>query len=136
MSNKKTVGLIILIVMVGALWLQNHKWSPDIQHKGVIISSWNSGMGAADENTTNLDDQKLTFTASIWNDSTEQAYVKDVSMKLPNSLRSHMLSGDTVFHVNQLLDPNANYQIKGELILDTKDMTKQEIVNLGSIQGF
>ncbi|MFD0678323.1 MULTISPECIES: hypothetical protein [unclassified Paenibacillus] len=93
-------------------------------------------MGAVDENTTNLDKQKLSFTATIWNDSTEKNYVNVVKMKLPDSLHSHVISGNTVFPVDQLLNPNAYYQVKGELILDTKGMTKQEVVNLGNIQGF
>lgn len=137
MSNRKSIGLIILllIVVVGVLWLQNHR-SPEIQHKGVVISSWNSGMGAVSENAINFDMQKLSFTANIWNDSTEQSYVKVVKMHLPDSLRSRILSGDTIFQINQLLNPNANYQVTGELILDTKGMTKQDIVSLGSIQGF
>lgn len=39
----------------------------------------------------------MPLAATIWNDSTEQTYVNDVKMKLPDSLRSHVISGDTVF---------------------------------------
>lgn len=30
--------IVFLIVVVGALWLQNHKWSPDIQHKVLSLA--------------------------------------------------------------------------------------------------
>jgi hypothetical protein len=139
MPKKKTIGFItvLLIVMVGAFWLQNHKWSPDIQHKGVVISNWNSGMGAVDEdNLNNLDKQKLSFTATIWNDSTKQTYITDVKLIVPETLRSRILTGDTVVSVNRELNLNASYQVKGDLILDTKGMTKEEVVNLGNIQEF
>jgi hypothetical protein len=72
----------------------------------------------------------------IWNDSTQSAYVTDVKIYLPDSLRAHILTGDVVLSVNQSLESNATYQVKGELILDTTGMTKQEVVNLGNIHGF
>lgn len=129
-------AVILLIVLVGFLWLQNRQGSPPIQHQGVVVNNWNSALGAAEENSKNLERQKLSFWATVWNDSTEPSFVANVKMKMPDSLRTHILSGETVFFVNQSLEPNATYEVKGELILDTQGMTKQDIINLGKIEGF
>lgn len=133
---KKVIKTFVFLglVIAGIWWGRNREWSAPIQHRGVLVSTWNSGLGAID-NTTH-DRQKLSFWATVWNDSTQSAYVTDVKINLPDSLREHILIGDTIFSVNQSLDPNATYQVKGELILDTKGMSKQEVVNLGNIQGF
>ena len=139
MLRKLITGVIIaVVVIVGSWswWMKSRDVSSPVQHQGVVANNWSSAWGAVDGDMTSLDKQKLSFWVTVWNDSTQQSYVKDVKMKLPDSLLAHVLSGDTVITVNKFLNANASYQVNGALILDTKGMTKQEIVNLGEIQGF
>jgi hypothetical protein len=134
---RRPIALTILIVLAigGVVWLRNYKaLSPPNPQSGVEVSSWNSGMGAVSSN--NFNEQKLSFTANVWNNTNHTVYITGVAVNLPDSLRNHVLSGGTLVAVNKSLAPNAKYKITGQFILDTKQMTKEQIVSLGGIQGF
>ncbi|MGD8191687.1 hypothetical protein ACQCN2_17030 [Brevibacillus ginsengisoli] len=136
MKNIRTWVTLLGLVLLG-YWLFNDWSSSDPeQHQGVVVDSWYSAIGPEGDKVTDMDKQKFSYWGTVWNDSTQETFITQVKMELPDSLRKHVLSGDTVIFVNQSLSPNGTHQFKGELILDTKGMTKQDVVNLGNIKGF
>jgi hypothetical protein len=101
-----------------------------------LLINWSSAIGTVSSNETNLNEQKLSFSATIWNNTNHTVYVTNVKVNLPSSLENHIFSGSTFISVDKSMEPNSTVQITGQLILDTKEMTKEQIVNLGKIQGF
>lgn len=73
-KQKIQLIILVLLVIVGVVWLQNHSGSPEEARSGVHIATWNSSMGAVD-NGANFDVQRLSFSANIWNDSKESSYI-------------------------------------------------------------
>jgi hypothetical protein len=139
MSLRRWVTLVILVVVVivGVTWLRNEKalTTPKAQ-PSVTVSDWSSGIGAVSSSDTGFEKQKMSFSATIWNNTNRTVYVTNVTVKLPSSLQNHVLSGSTLITVNKSLTPNATHKITGQFILDTKGMTKEQIVKLGNIEGF
>ncbi|MDP4087193.1 MAG: hypothetical protein Q8934_21765 [Bacillota bacterium] len=130
-------GLYIIlqfVVILGFIWLHHDK-SPNFG-SSVTVSGWSSGIGAVSSNDTNVNEQKLSFSATIWNNTNHTVYVTNVKVNLPSSLENHIASGNTHISVNRSMEPNSTAQITGQFILDTKGLTKEQIVNLGKIQGF
>ncbi|SHK57674.1 hypothetical protein [Alicyclobacillus tolerans] len=132
-----TLVILVVVVIVGVTWLRNENAlnTPKPQ-PSVAVNGWSSGIGAVSSSDTGFDKQKMSFSATIWNNTNRTVYVTNVRVKLPSSLLNHVLSGSTLITVNKSLAPNATYKITGQFILDTKGMTKEQIVKLGNIEGF
>ncbi|WP_067623475.1 hypothetical protein [Alicyclobacillus acidiphilus] len=132
-----TLVILVVVVIVGVTWLRNENAlnTPNPQ-PSVTVNGWSSGIGAVSSSDMGFDQQKMSFSATIWNNTNRTVYVTNVRVKLPNSLQNHILSGSTLITVNKSLAPNTTYKIAGQFILDTKGMTKEQIVKLGHIEGF
>lgn len=131
-----TLVFLVVAVIVGVSWLRNEKaFTTPKSPQSVTVSVLNTAIGAINSTDTSFDKQKMSFSATIWNDTNQTVFVTTVKVNLPSSLKSHVLSGSTLITVNKSLTPNGTHQITGVFILDTKGMTKHEIVKLGSIEG-
>jgi hypothetical protein len=125
------------VVIVAVIWLQNEKAMTTLKPQpSVTVSNWSNEIGAVSASDTSFDKQKMSFSATLWNNTDNTVYVTNVKVNLPSSLQSHVLSGNTFIVVNKSLAPNATEKITGQIILDTKGMTKDQLVNLVKIQGF
>jgi hypothetical protein len=136
--RRSTAFVILLVaVILGVIWLRNEKaLTTGKPQPSVAVSYWSSGIGAVSSSDSSFTKQKLSFSATIWNNTNHTVYVTNVKVNLPSGLQSHVLSGSTLIAVNKSLAPNTTEKITGQFILDTKGMTKEQIVNLGKIQGF
>jgi hypothetical protein len=131
-----TLVFLVVVVIVSVSWLRNEKaFTTPKSPPSVTVSVLNTAIGAINSTDTSFDKQKMSFSATIWNNTSHTVFVTTVKVNLPSSLQSHVLSGGTLITVNKSLAPNGTHQLTGAFILDTKGMTKQEIVKLGSIEG-
>jgi hypothetical protein len=115
MVGRKSFALIISFVVIigGFFWLGNFKSLSSTQPLSTVaVSNWSSGIGAVSD--TNFDKQKLSFSATVWNNTNHSVYVTSVKVNLTSALQNHILSGDTLISVNKSLAPNESYNVTGQ----------------------
>lgn len=117
-------------------WINQPVSATPSPRPGVSVTGLSTGIGAVSKNDLSFDRQKYSFKATISNKTNQTVYVTSVNVQLPATLKSHVISGSQTISVNKTLKANAYTEVSGYFILNTKGMTKRQIVNLGSIQGF
>ncbi|OLZ12290.1 hypothetical protein [Sulfobacillus thermosulfidooxidans] len=134
---KKSVLLGVLAIFSGIMLLHHTKAfiHPNSQ-KTVSVSTWTIAIGAVNSRNTSLSKQKMSFSATIWNDTNHTVFVTSVKANIAPILQSHIISGTPLIPVNKSLAPNASDRIAGQFILNVSGMTKEEIANIGKLQGF
>lgn len=94
---------------------------------GLEVSGMSSGLGAVDEN---LDKTKISYSIPLSNNSSKDRYIKWIEPTLGEKVKDRLLSEEIKVNVQKIIKGNQYLEIEGEIILDTKGMTKQEITEL------
>jgi hypothetical protein len=103
--------------------------------RGVVVASWQMSLGAVGPSDTALNEQRLAFAVTLWNAQDRPEFVSTVRLRLADALGRHVVSGSPWLTVDRTLAPHAAIQVHGQLLLDTRGMTKAQVLGLGGIQG-
>ncbi len=95
---------------------------------GLQIYSITTSIGAIDNN--NFDIQRFSYSIYLTNEDSEKQYVKWIEPVLGDSFAKRVTNQDLKVNINKPIEANENIEIEGELIFDSGDLSKQDIVDL------
>jgi hypothetical protein len=100
-----------------------------IQTKGGLkINGWSSALGSVNE--TDLDKTKFSYSVNITNENENIIFIKSIQPSINKKIIRKIISKDIIVTVNKDVKPNETTQINGEIIVDTKGLTKSDILKL------
>ena len=120
---------LILITFIFFAFIFNTGCSnKEVETKGGLkIYSWNSGLGSINE--SDLNKQRFSYDINLTNENQKDVYVKSIKPSVNDTIKDRILNKDLIVNVNKNLKSNDTISIKGEIIIDTKGLSKSEILN-------
>lgn len=128
--SKKTI-LILIASVVFMFLLFDVSYNKNIQNQvkgGLKINEWIFGLGSVDE--TNLDKTKLSYSFNLTNENNKSIFIKSIEPLINENIKDKIINKDIVIAVNKDIKPNETIQINGEIIFDTKELSKSDIEKL------
>ncbi len=119
-----TALILLLVGTVGCA-------EPQQSSQGLQICSMTSTMGAVDPDQS--DEQRLSFTVNLCNDSDEDIYISFIEPLLSADINGRIISGDTRVEVKKKVTAGDSIGIDGEFIFDSSDLSKQDIIAMEPI---
>lgn len=127
MSKKSTLIIFIFILFIFTFFMGcNSKSSQSQVKSGLKIYNWSSGLGGVNEN--DLDKTRFSYSINITNENEKTILIKNIEPSVNETIKSKILSKETVVTVNKDIKPNETIEINGEIIIDTKGLTKSDIL--------
>lgn len=127
MSKKSIITIIISMVFVFVFYIGHRSADFKIQTKaGLKVNGWSSGLGSISE--TDLDKTKFSYSINLTNENGKIIFIKSIQPLVNETIKSKVLSKEIVVNVDKEIKPNEAIEIKGEIIFDTKGLTKSDIV--------
>ena len=111
--------------------LFNVNYNKNIQNQvkdSLTINGWSFGLGSVDE--TNSDKTKLSYSFNLNNENNKSIFIKSIEPLINEKIKDKIISKDIVVAVNKDIKPNETIQINGEIIFDTKLLSKSDIEKL------
>lgn len=129
MLKKSILIVFIFILFIFTLFkVCNSKNSQNQTKGGLEIHNWSSGLGGVNKN--DLDKTRFSYSINITNENEKTIFIKSIQPSVNETIKSKILSKETVVIVNKDIKPNETVQINGEIIIDTKGLTKSDILKL------
>jgi hypothetical protein len=127
--KKLSILLSALILVVPLLFMgcSANQIQPQ-KNGGLQINSLSTAISAVNE--TNTDEQKFSYSFSLTNEDKTDVYIKSVEPIINDSIKSRIQGDSISTDVNRDLQPNSTIQVTGELILNTKGLSKSDIIGL------
>lgn len=116
----------VLLLLVGCKINDSSNGSGKSQN-GLQVTDMSTSLGAVGDS---LDKTKFSYTVQIYNKENEDIYITWVEPILGEGVKDRLISSDLKVDVEKTVSANENIEIKGEIIFDTKGMTKQQITEL------
>ncbi|MDK2933938.1 MAG: hypothetical protein PWP27_1748 [Clostridiales bacterium] len=130
MDFKKILTLLWIMVFVLILLTGcnlSDSANNSIKQNGLQVSDMLTALGAVGDS---LDKTKFSYTITIYNKEDEDIYISQVEPILGKDAKDRLISSDLKVDVEKTVSANESIEIKGEIILDTKEISKQQIVEL------
>jgi hypothetical protein len=126
---KKSIISIIVSILFTFIFFTGCGTKTQIQTKGGLkISGWSSGLGSV--NGTDLDKSKFSYSINLTNENESIIFIKSVQPSVDGKIINKIINKDIIVTVNKDIKPNETIQVSGEIIFDTKGLTKSDIVKL------
>jgi PBP1b-binding outer membrane lipoprotein LpoB len=123
----KTILISILFIFVIFSGCKNTK--SQVQTKGGLkIHNWSSALGSVNE--TDLDKTKFSYSINLTNQNEKNIYIKSIQPLVNEAIKNKIISNDLIVAINKDIKPNETIEISGELLIDTKGLSKSDIVKL------
>jgi hypothetical protein len=119
------IMVFVLILLTGCNLSDSANNS--IKQNGLQVSDMSTALGAVGDS---LDKTKFSYTITIYNKEDEDIYISQVEPILGKDAKDRLISSDLKVDVEKTVSANESIEIKGEIILDTKEISKQQIVEL------
>jgi hypothetical protein len=91
-----------------------------------VDSMWSTSVGAVEATT-----QKLSYSITLTNGGDQDIYVKSIKPILAEKVSDRVTSEELIVIVEKPLTTGQSIEIKGEFIMNTAGLSKEEIVELG-----
>ncbi|HEX3031508.1 MAG TPA: hypothetical protein VHS59_04605 [Bacillota bacterium] len=125
----KKMILVVGTVLVFALTLSGCAGSNQLEPGGGLkVNSWSSALGSVSD--TNLDTTRFTYFINLTNDSQAPVVVKTMEPQPVEAIKDKLMGKSLVVVVNKEVKPQETIELKAEILVNTKGMTKPEISGL------
>ena len=126
---KKSIIIITISLLFVSLFFTGCSTNTQMQTKnGLKINEWSSGLGSVNE--MDLDKTKFSYSINLTNYNENTIFIKAVQPIVNRQNVNKIISKDIIITVNKDLKPNESIQINGEIIFNTKGLTKLDIEKL------
>jgi len=131
---KKQKLILVFSLILATFLLTIGCSSPSGDNKaGLQISHMNIGLGAIDNSST--DKQRLVYSVTLTNENNKAIYVQWIEPVLGTKISEKVITEDLKVIVEKEIPANQYLEIDGEFILDTKGLSKKEIISLEPFTG-
>jgi hypothetical protein len=115
------IPLILLLVLTGCISSQARGPA------GLQITGMSSSIGGVEGQ---LAKQKFNYTFTVQNNGSQEIFIQSMSPVLSTSIAGKVLNEQISVPVNKAIAPEQRIDISDELWLDTRNLSKEEIVAL------
>lgn len=116
----KVVFLVLNIIILSACT------NNEVQYKGGLhIYNWSSSLGGVEKD--NIDLTKYSYSINVTNENPTEITVLSIEPVLSETVKQMYKEGELELVVNEIVNPKESIEIKGEIIFNTKELSKQEI---------
>ncbi len=119
MKPLKYIFMLVLILLMSVGCSTNAR---EETKSGIDIYSSNTSLGGTEEKTI------FSYTLHISNNNAISYNIKSVEPILNQEILSKLMDDNIVVEVNKTMDSNESIEVEGKIILDTKGMSKEEIL--------
>ena len=128
-TKKPIITIIITVLCVSAIFSGCNNSKVQNQSKGGIkIANWSSSLGSVNE--TDLDKSVFSYSINLTNENEKNIFIEFIQPLVNETIKNKILSKETVVTVNQNIKPKETIKVNGEIIIDTKGLSKQDIDKL------
>jgi hypothetical protein len=129
MKKKSIARVICFIIFVFVLFSGCTRINTQNSTKdGLEILNWSAGLGGASGN--DLDQSKYSYLFQLKNESSKTVFINSIQPLISDTIKSKVLSTNTVIDVNKEIKPDETIEVKGEIVFDTKGSSKSDILKL------
>lgn len=122
------IGLMSVLFLLSACSSNN---TSDTQNKmGIEIKNIVSIMGAIGENANDSETQSFKYTITLTNNEASDIKLVSLTPVLSDKIFERVSNKETEIEVNKTISKEGNLDVTGEIIFDSKGLTKEQIVSL------
>lgn len=126
--KKKIIAITISTLLI-FMFLAGCGTKTETKTKGGLkIHSWDSGLGSV--NNVDLNETKFSYTVNLTNENENDIYIQSMQPSINEKLKNKIISKNTAISVNKVIKPDETIKISGEIIFDTKGLSKSDISRL------
>jgi len=92
---------------------------------GLTVNSWSVTFGNLSE--TGLDKTKFYYYFNITNENKKETFIKSIQLFGNDTMKNMITPKERIIGVNKYIKFNETMEIQGEIIVDTKGLTKADI---------
>jgi len=127
MKKQKLILVFSLVLAIFLLTIGCSSPSGD-NKAGLQIYHMTIDLGAVDNSST--DKQRLVYSVTLTNENNKAIYVQWIEPVLGTKISEKVITEDLKVIVEKEIPANQYLEIDGEFILDTKGLSKKEIISL------
>lgn len=126
---KKLPVLLIVLTLTGLITILPGCTFPqgNDAKAGLQLSGITTGVGGCDDTG---DKSTLSYTASLFNDSSEYIYVKNVQVIPGGNVAPRIIGSQLIVNVEKYIPPGETLQVEGDFNFDSSGLSKTEITEL------
>ena len=94
---------------------------------GIAVAGITTSIGAVGEDTANPDTQCFHYTITLVNNESAEVKILSLEPTLAEGFKARVISQNVKVDVNQAIAPGDTLTVEGEILFDTKGLTKEEI---------
>ena len=126
---KKQIWILVGGLILLGMQLVGCSAETSAQKTGLHVYSMSTSIGAVHGNETAT--QKVSYSITLTNEGDQDIYVKSIKPILAEKVSDRVTSEELIVIVEKPLTTGQNIEIKGEFIMNTAGLSKEEIVELG-----
>lgn len=122
--------LLLLATTIILLFIGCAQDQKRLDEKGIKILSMVSSLGGVEDEENNFDKQRFSYNLTLHNYEDNDLFVKSVEPLLGGKIKDRILSEDIKVLVNSEIKSKQSLSVSGEIIIDTENLSKEEIIAL------
>ena len=99
-------------------------------NNGISINSIHTSIGGIEEGTNDIENQAFKYKVQLNNNEDDDLKIISIEPILTEKFEKLVLSKDLIKNINEIISKNDYLEISGEIIFNTKDMSKEEIESM------
>lgn len=99
-------------------------------NNGISINSIQTSIGAIEENTNDIENQSFKYTVQLTNNEDDDLKIISIEPILTEKFEKLVSSKDLIKNINEIISKNDYLEVSGEIIFNTKGMSKEEIESM------
>ncbi len=101
-----------------------------IDEKGISVSGISSSIGGVGPNTSDFETQRFNYTITLTNNDEKDIKVVLIVPVLSEAFAEKVSDKNITVDVNKTISKGNSIDVTGEIIFDTKGLSKEQIMNL------
>jgi hypothetical protein len=123
-------GIIAVLVLSMLIVFTGCSKDSAQEDTALVVVSMSSGIGGIEGEKDSFERQRFSYELTLYNGEAEEVYVSWVEPILGEEFQKKTESNDNKITINKLIQSKQALNIKGEIIFNTKGLTKEEIMKL------
>lgn len=124
-SVNKKILIATCFILLTSLLIVGCKSEIEDNKEGIHVYGWHHSLGGSEDN---LDKTIYSYSINLTNENNQELYIDYISPVLNNTINNKLISNDLKVIVDKTISSGQTIEVKGELVIDTKDMSKKEII--------
>lgn len=121
MPKNDSILFIICLLILALLALMKQDTGSYVD-EGLIVKEWHYGIGLDEEEQTTL-----SYTINVTNTFEKKMKINAIMPVIDEKLQDRVMAKETLVEVNKAVESNDTLAIEGEILIDTKGLSKAEL---------